>query len=211
MACTAIILAGGKSSRMGTDKALLPFHGKTPVERLTDSMGAIAEHVILVNNAPDKFRFLNVRQVTDKQEDQGPLAGIEAGLAASVTDWNIIIACDLPFFQKKVVEQLVIKTQKETGIQAVIPEINGTSHPLSAMYHRSCLAVAKQCLKENRRRVLDMTSHLRTVPLTGIDLLEAGMTETEIETAFFNMNDPEDYEQALSWLDTSHIWGKSDR
>ena len=97
MKTTGIILAGGKSSRMGTNKALLTIDGKTVIERIVNQLEQIVDEIIVVTNPFHDYEFLQLPMVEDKWKGMGPLAGIEAGLNASTTERNLIVACDMPF------------------------------------------------------------------------------------------------------------------
>ena len=102
MSLTAIILCGGRSSRMGQDKSALPFGDETMLGRVTRLAGSVAEHVIVAGrrDQPHSTTY-------DAQEDQGPLAGLAAGLAASTTDLNVVVACDMPLVKPAVLRRLV--------------------------------------------------------------------------------------------------------
>src|SRR5262245_40758102 len=98
---TGIVLCGGRSTRMGTDKGSLDFGGETMLERVTRALGSIVDEVIVVGR-----RDQGVVTVHDAVEDQGPLAGITAGLSASKSDLNIVVACDMPLINPQVLERL---------------------------------------------------------------------------------------------------------
>ncbi|WP_183041094.1 molybdenum cofactor guanylyltransferase [Salipaludibacillus neizhouensis] len=192
MEIAGIILAGGKSSRMGTNKALLTVNGEQTIVRLLERLLNIVDEVILVTNDKETYEFLDVQMVTDNEKDRGPLAGLEAGLAASKHSWNLIVACDLPFFEEKIVEVL-LHSLKQTACDAVIPLINGRAQPLMALYHRRVLPTIEQSLKENKLRLRDVFTQINSRFVTEEEFLKAGYSEKEIEKLFFNMNNPEDY------------------
>ncbi|MCE7791477.1 molybdenum cofactor guanylyltransferase [Salipaludibacillus sp. CUR1] len=196
MELTGILLAGGKSSRMGTNKALLQIDGKENIIRLKEKLEPVAKELLLVTNDPDNYHFLKVPVVQDKEKGQGPLAGIEAGLTHSNSHWNLFVACDLPFFTTKVVEVLVKTAKSSPGVQAVVPVSENREHPLYALYHQSSLPYVRYCLENNKRRIRDLLAGLNVARVEESELRKNGMTNEEIKTAFFNMNRPEDYRWA---------------
>ncbi|WP_280770009.1 molybdenum cofactor guanylyltransferase [Salipaludibacillus daqingensis] len=198
MELTGILLAGGKSSRMGTNKAFLVIEGERNIVRLKRKIERITKVLLLVTNDPQNFSFLELPMIEDIKKGQGPLAGMEAGLTTSQTDWNLIVACDLPFFDEKVVHVLIEKAKAAPEAQAIVPVIDGREHPLYALYHKSALRLVEENLSLGKRRIRDVLSQLRVEAITTDDLLKAKMTDVEIEKAFFNMNHPEDYKWANS-------------
>ena len=108
MKAGAIILSGGKSSRMGTNKALLPFKEKTNIERIRDELRSLFDDIILVTNDPESYEFLKIKTVSDKYPGKGPLAGVHAGLMASNYEENIVVACDMPFVSADLAGTLVL-------------------------------------------------------------------------------------------------------
>src|SRR4051812_50149033 len=97
MGTTAIILAGGQSSRMGTNKALLQLKGKTVIEGMVERLENIVDDILIVTNTFEDYAFLHLPMIEDKRKGKGPLAGMEAGLAATQTERNLIVAFDMPF------------------------------------------------------------------------------------------------------------------
>lgn len=198
MKLTGVLLAGGKSSRMGVNKALLLIEGKKNIERLRDKVQPLTTELLLVTNDQETYSFLELPMVEDKKSGQGPLAGIEAGLSESKNSWILIVACDLPYFDKRVVDVLVKKATSVPDAQAIIPYINGREQPLFALYHQSALGVVEKSLNDEKRRIRDLLRHLYVEAVTKEDFLDATMTMDEIEKAFFNMNRPEDYHWVIS-------------
>lgn len=124
---TGIILAGGHSSRMGENKALLKIGGRTVIERIADQLASVSAEMIIVANNQEDYQFLGLPMVSDHWKGKGPLAGIHAGLLASNTQNNLIVACDMPFISVELGKILL----KELDVrQAAVPEIKGRLHPL---------------------------------------------------------------------------------
>ncbi|WP_088032912.1 molybdenum cofactor guanylyltransferase [Evansella clarkii] len=190
-----IILAGGKSSRMGKNKAFLEINGRKNIERLTEKMSEITREVIIVTNAPELYEYLNTTLKEDAVKGKGPLAGIQAGITASSAEWNIVAACDLPFFNERAARYLAELTNNQKA-DAIVPLIDGRQHPLFAAYRASVLPVVEECLSQDRLRIKDALEQLIVCEVTEQEFYEAGFSIEEIADAFFNMNRPEDYKFA---------------
>ena len=186
-----IILAGGKSSRMGQNKALLPINGLANIERIKNQLASTFENIILVTNDKEKYRFLNIPTVSDNYENKGPLAGIEAGLLASNNDVNIVVACDMPFISMSLARLLV---EQSVGYDAVVPLINGKQHPLFAVYKKSVLAELVGCLHTNQLRVIHLLERIKVNYVSEEKLLNKEIDN--IDQIFYNMNHPSEYEEA---------------
>jgi len=197
MKAGAIILSGGKSSRMGTNKALLKFHEKTNIERIKDELKHVFDDIILVTNDPETYQFLNIKTVTDQYPGSGPLAGIHAGLEASDYEENFVVACDMPFVSAELAESLV-KALKHHD--AVVPVIEGRQHPLFAAYQKRAAREAKSCIEEGTLRMKHLLDRLNVRYLEEEDLML--YCEGSLERVFFNMNHPEEYEDAKRWAES---------
>lgn len=186
-----IILAGGKSSRMGTNKALLTFGetNETTVERILHNMGSAFTSRVLVTNEPEKFAYLPINLVRDNYPGLGPLAGIEAGLHYSPTELNLVVACDMPFAQRELAEYLVYKA---SGYDAVVPVIGDRINPLFALYRKSMLPKIKEALETQTLRIVSLLERVNVLYVQEAELLTVG----NVKRALFNMNQPSDYEEA---------------
>ena len=140
-----IILAGGQSSRMGTNKALLQLNGKTVIEGMVEKLENIVDETIIVTNHLEDYEFLHLPMIEDKRKGKGPLAGIEAGLEATKTERNLIVACDMPFISVELGQYLLSCLEE---YQAAVPEISGQLHPLFAAYRKDILEAVTQSLKK---------------------------------------------------------------
>ena len=155
--CTALILAGGDSRRMGQDKAALVLEGKTLLESVTATMQAVFPRVIV--SVRQLRTGVDVPQVRDEQAASGPLAGLAAGMKSATTPWIFAVACDMPFIQPAVIEYLA---GQRAGYQAVVPMVRGFPQPLAAFYANSCRDVAESILygegKHSLRALLERLS-----------------------------------------------------
>ncbi|WP_066056987.1 molybdenum cofactor guanylyltransferase [Robertmurraya korlensis] len=192
MSRTGIILAGGKSSRMGQNKALLTIEGATVIERIAHELTKITDQLLIVTNTFRDFEFLGIPMVEDMQKGKGPIAGIHAGLTATTTNANLIVACDMPFISSSLGDFLL------TGLdeyQAVIPELGGQLHPLYGAYRKDALQVVTNALTNNQLRIRSVLEQLNVQVVTE-ELLQRKQIMIK-ETDMFNMNDPKEYEKAL--------------
>jgi molybdopterin-guanine dinucleotide biosynthesis protein A len=129
---TGIILAGGKSSRMGREKGLVDFRGKPLIQYGLDLLSHYTERTLISSSNSDYLSF-GFEIIPDPVVGQGPAAGIAAALKSSRSVWNIVIACDLPFLQPELIDCLLENTG---SCQAVIPVHNGVMEPLAGIYHQ---------------------------------------------------------------------------
>lgn len=144
-----IILAGGKSSRLGNDKAFVKFEGVPIIERILSVLGTLFRKCIIVANTPEKFADLGCRLVADVYREVGPLGGLQAGLTASDSELNLVTACDMPLIKPEVVKYLIsIK-----GEDAVVPVIGGFPEPLLAVYSTRCLPVIEKMIRNGQYKI----------------------------------------------------------
>jgi len=189
---TAIILAGGKSSRMGTNKALLKLNGKTVIENITETLEHVVDEIIIVTNTFSDYEFLHLPMVEDTHKGLGPLAGIEAGLTSSNTERNLVVACDMPFISAGIAKYL-LSCLKE--YQIVVPMIYGRLHPLFGAYRKEVKDAASQTFAEKRHSIIPLLNKVKTKIVMEDSLQLLGLPNKELY--FFNMNNPSDYQSAL--------------
>lgn len=139
---TGIVLAGGRSSRMGSEKGLIEFRDKPLVQYGIDLLSRYAGRVIISTVHPGYSRF-GLETVPDDVAGLGPAAGIVAALKNSTTEWNLVLACDLPFLEPELIDLLLINS---TGCQAVIPVHGGQKEPLAGLYHRNAGVIFEESI-----------------------------------------------------------------
>ncbi|MFP7298537.1 molybdenum cofactor guanylyltransferase [Neobacillus niacini] len=196
MKAAAIILAGGKSSRMGTNKALLKLNEKTTIERMVDTLKIYFDDIILVTNEMENYQFLGVKMVPDHYPGKGPLAGFHAGLSASEYDVNFITACDMPFMSGELAATLVSMIDYH---DALVPVINGKMQTLCTVLQKKTVTKIEECIENGRLPIKHLLEHLNVLYVTEEDLLV--YSNTDMERVFFNMNHPHEYEDAKKWLE----------
>lgn len=147
---TGIILAGGKSSRMGTDKGFLKLNNKAFIEYSIEALQPLVSQMLIVSNNPD-YEVFRLKRVDDLIKDAGPLAGIYSGLKHSKTDYNLVLSCDIPLIKKEVLEKLIEAEDGDFDILQI--ESNGRSMPLIAMYKKTCETTFYKLLQKDERRL----------------------------------------------------------
>lgn len=147
---TGIILAGGKSSRMGTDKGLLKIQHKTFIELIILAMIPLVEDILIVSNNSiyDKFGYTRLEDII---KNSGPLAGIYTGLSHTKTDYNLILSCDVPLVTTTLLYKLVTSNYKEYDLVQI--ESENKTMPLIALYHKRCKDTCLELLQNDERRL----------------------------------------------------------
>ncbi|TCI85019.1 molybdenum cofactor guanylyltransferase [Tenacibaculum sp. M341] len=155
---TGIVLAGGKSSRMGTDKGLLLFQNTPFVQHSINALDCLVSDILLVSNnvAYDVFK---VKRVQDSVVDFGPVAGIYAGLSASLTPYNIVLSCDIPLIQTVILEKLLNAVDKTSEV--ILIESDGRKMPLIALYKKECMFQFKDAIEAKEHKLQKVLGKLK--------------------------------------------------
>jgi len=182
MQITAIILTGGKSSRMGADKALLELEGDTLLTRAVSLCSKFCDEILISSNA-EEHRIGPYRLVADEVKDCGPMGGIYSCLKESSNDWNFVLSVDAPFVIRDFVEFLVSQT---SDYDAVIPVHSGKKEPLIALYNKNMVDELKMQLDSGNYKMQFFLNSLRT------NLLDSEEWLKNVPNLFQNLNYPED-------------------
>ena len=180
---TAFILAGGRSSRMGRDKAFLKFEGKSLLNRALLLAHSVTRDVRIVGSA-SKFSAFGI-VVEDTFHNRGPLGGIHAALNATSTDLNLILAVDMPFLSKQLLTFLVERARVSDAV-VTIPRTSSGGEPLCALYRRIFAAVAEAAINSGENKIDRLFSSLTLSPITEDDLRSFPPNQ------FRNLNTPSD-------------------
>jgi molybdenum cofactor guanylyltransferase len=156
---SGFVLAGGGSTRMGRDKALLPYRGATLVEHMAQAVHAAAGSVALIGD-PVRYSSLGYPVYPDKFAGCGPLGGIYTALGVSSTDWNLIVACDMPGVTEDVLKVLLASAEESTGGCVVATGPTGEPEPLCAVYHRRCLPALARAIEGKRFKMKELVKEL---------------------------------------------------
>jgi molybdopterin-guanine dinucleotide biosynthesis protein A len=191
---TAIILAGGKSTPLGDNKALLPFGDRPMIHRVVDELRPHFEDLILVAEDPAQFLALeDVRLVSDARHAHGPLGGIFSGLLASRGVHNLVVGCDMPFLNHLLLDYLW--SLRNWG-DVVVPLTHEALSPNLAIYSRTVLPGLARAVQAGERDVRTLLAQLK-VHYVREDELTAYDPQL---LSFRNVNTPEDYQRALREL-----------
>lgn len=140
---TAVIQAGGRSTRMGRDKGLVKLHDRPLVEHVLQRVGQVGDEVILITNNPDPYRYLNLPIIEDPEPGLGALPGLITALAAASSDCVIVAGVDMPFVSPKIYRDLL--TRLDNRVAAVVPVVAGVWQPFHAVYRPAlCLSILKE-------------------------------------------------------------------
>jgi molybdopterin-guanine dinucleotide biosynthesis protein A len=187
---SGIVLAGGRSSRMGQDKTLMSINAETLIERTVKELGKAVDEIIIASNQESKYNLPGTVDVPDVFPGMGPLGGIHAGLLAARYQFSFIVAADMPCFTANLAAYLLSKSK---GYDVVAPEINGCWEPLCAVYSRDCLIPIEKCLVADIRKVIRFYPNVRVLKVREEELASIGTAED----IFRNLNTPEDYNNLL--------------
>ncbi len=186
---TAFVLAGGQSSRMGADKALLEWQEGTLLDRAVSTARDVAPITRIVG---PRERFAAYGEVVeDVYRDRGPLAGIHAALAASTTELNLILAVDMPFVEPNLLRFLVTRAREGSPV-VTVPKVGGGWQPLCAVYRRSFAEVAERALREGRNKIDALFTQVPVCVVNEPELRHLGFEAS----LFDNLNTRAELEQA---------------
>lgn len=187
----AIILAGGKSQRMGQNKALLPFGETTVIETIISELKPLFSQIYIVTNEPEHYKQMDAEIITDIYKEKGPVFGVHAGLKGSEYQKNFVIACDMPYASAQVAEYLVRLLEED----AVIPIIGKRFQPLYASYTKAAwIKIEQELAAKEKASMKELLSLLKVRYVDEEELINK--TNAPISRSFFNMNTPEDYGKA---------------
>ncbi|MGA8490451.1 MAG: molybdenum cofactor guanylyltransferase [Terriglobales bacterium] len=186
---TAFVLAGGKSTRMGSDKAFLRWGEGTLLSQTLRIAASVAREVRIVGDARKFASFGQV--VEDVYRDRGPLGGIHAALSTTTSELNLVLAVDLPFVGTQFLEYLLSRARASVAT-VTVPRAGSGLQPLCAAYRRRFAEVAAQSLREGKNRIDSLFTKDAACVIEENELVRAGFSAE----MFRNLNTPEDIELA---------------
>lgn len=178
---TGLILAGGRSRRMGVDKAFLPLGESTAIDVLHRQLGSWCDHVSIVTRRDWLERYRGYSVIPDEVDDQGPFVGLVSGLAASATEINIVVACDIPLIEPCLLATMLAQSEENDIVIASLSASRG-DQPLLGVYKRSVLPAARRLLAAGHRRVAELFAASRTERVAAED-----------DRWYTNLNTPREY------------------
>jgi molybdopterin-guanine dinucleotide biosynthesis protein A len=185
---SGIILAGGLGTRIGCDKALLPWGDSIILNDIVSQMKGVCDDVILVRNTPLDFEIEGIRVVSDTYRHMGPLAGIHAGLSMACHEYAFVTACDMPHLPRAAIQHLF---DEAAGWDVVMPATGRDYEPLFACYSRKCLPVIEGLLQRGVRKIIEILPLVRYRTISREYFLQID------ERIFSNINTREQYQSAL--------------
>jgi molybdenum cofactor guanylyltransferase len=173
------VLCGGRSSRMGRDKGLLPVDGKTLLERTAERVRAAVGSVTLIG-APERYAHLGLPMAPDLIADCGPIGGLHTALKMTHADWNLLVACDMPGVTVEFLGELLAAAIAR-GSACLVPETESGQHPLCAVYHRHAVGAVEFAIQHKRFKMHDLTQLLEAAswPVRDASVLENVNTPLE--------------------------------
>ncbi len=187
---TIAVQAGGKSSRMGEDKALIRLAGIPLIERVLARIDGLADEILITTNRPETLTHLNLRMAGDEVPGAGALHGLKTALDAARGEIVLILSCDTPFVSRELIEHLLSRAH---DADAIVPKHGDKYEPLQAVYNRSrCLPAVEAALGSGERRMTSFYPQVHVLPIEEPILSELDPSGL----SFFNVNTVEDLERA---------------
>lgn len=184
----AYILAGGKSERMGKNKAFLPWHNTTVIEFLYNNLKTIFEEVCVVTKNRDLFSSMNLKVVYDKHLDYSAIVGIYAALTHSNKNYIFVKACDNPIFFESLIYDMY---KRLDDYDVVIPKTKDGFHPLFGFYSKRCLKLIGNMIGRQDYRIINLYEQVKTYFLTEDDITVFDRDKISLK----NLNTPEDFRE----------------
>src|SRR5579885_2333408 len=158
-ALAGFVLAGGRSSRMGRDKALLELAGEPLLVRMVRMMTEAAGSAVILGD-PKRYGGLGFPVMADRIAGLGPLGGLLTALESTAADWNLMVACDMPGVTAALLREIVTHARMSADARCVAAVSGRGPEPLCAAYHRSCLAEVQRAVEERRLRMRELLTRL---------------------------------------------------
>ncbi|MBM3788959.1 MAG: molybdenum cofactor guanylyltransferase [Acidobacteria bacterium] len=195
---TGAILAGGRSRRMGRDKALITVRGKPLIQLVVDCVREVTDEVFICSDERAKYSFLNLPVIEDVYKVRGPLAGLHAALASGSRPLVLLLACDLPNIHPRLLENLLSFAE---GHDAVVPcATDGRPQPLCALYRRSLLPLVSAQIEGEILEMAALLSH-RSARVRWVRPHEGIFQDADLA----NLNTPEDLQRHLAGPEHHHM------
>ena len=194
---TAIILAGGKSRRMGFDKQFLKFRDKYIIEIIAEKLQEVFNEIIIVTSRPEEYQRYGFKLAEDEVKDFGPMAGIHAGLKSSGSMYNYVVACDMPFINIAYMKYMMELIKEYDGeVDGVITRLGEWIEPFNAFYSKNLIDRIEENIRTNKRQI-----NLLLKDSNVIYVSEAKAREFSSDWEMFtNINTFKDYESLMKQL-----------
>ena len=181
---SGVVLAGGRSTRYGKNKALVKLHGIPLIERVLDVMRPIFRRVIIITNTPDEYSYLELPMYQDIIKGLGPLGGIITGLRAIPDNAGFFVACDMPFLNQELIRHIV---EIKADFDVVVPRISGNLEALHALYRTGCQSKIEDLINS---RIYQIFRFFNEVSVRYVDEDEVRIFDPDLRS-FLNVNRPD--------------------
>lgn len=155
---TVAILAGGKSSRMGTDKSFVNYRGRPLIEIVIEQVAGLGGELILVTNKPADYAHLGLPMVGDLYPDHGSLGGIFTAVSSASYHHTLVVACDMPWLSRPLLTHMISQRQ---SADVIVPRWHKYPEPLHAIYSKACLAPIEAYLRDRRLKIIQFYSEVQ--------------------------------------------------
>ena len=182
---TGIILSGGKSLRMGENKAFIEIEGIPIINRIYTLFKELFQEIIIVTNQAERFLNFKAKIVDDIIPNRGVLAGLYTGLFFSSHLYSFCVACDMPFLNESVIKYLI---QKTDDFDVIVPKTKDGLQPLHAIYSKNCLEPIKRTIEQRKYKILDFFPRVK---IKMVEEYEFYSLDPTMES-FINVNTPEE-------------------
>ena len=194
MKASGIILAGGKNTRIKTEKAFIQLGpDATLIENTVEIFQKLFSEIIIVTNNPQAYLKFGTKVVEDLIKDKGPLGGIFTGLCFSTSQLNFVLGCDMPFPNPDLINYIL---QKPAEYDLVIPETKGKTETLFARYSKNSLPVILSYMLKDELKVQNVLAELKVLKITSDEIHRLDPEHL----SFFNVNTQEDLKKAKDLL-----------
>ena len=182
---TGVVLAGGRSSRYGENKALIKIEGVPLIERVLNTMGSVFHHVIIITNTPNEYAHLQFPMVEDIIKGLGPLGGIYTGLKAISDPKGFFVACDMPLLNPDLIRHMVAISD---DFDVVVPKISWKIEALHGLYAKRCLDSIEGLIHSGTYQIFRFFHEVR---VRFVDEVEIRRWDPDL-MSFFNINTPDE-------------------
>ena len=192
---SGVALAGGRSKRLGRNKAVEKIGGQSLIERVVDKLSQVTSETVVVVAEESKAADLNlppwVRTAADLYPGTGSLGGIFTGLSAAKGNYGVVVACDMPFLN---VDLIRFMLDIVSDYDAVVPRLQGRPEPLHAVYSKTCVGPIERCLQADQLKIAIFFEQINVAYLEEDDIEAFDPSHL----SFFNVNTQEDLDKALA-------------
>jgi len=184
---TGIILSGGKSVRMGRDKAFIEIDGIPIIQRIYDIFQKIFTEIIIVTNQKEFYSGFKAKIVSDLIINNGALGGLYTGLFFSSNPYSFCVACDMPFLNESMIQYLI---KQANGYDVIVPRTEDGLQPLHAVYSKNCLEPIKIIIGMGKYKIIDFYPFVKTKIIEESEFISLDINLNLMRESFVNINTP---------------------